>query len=226
MMNSRDIILVSAGYDMNIRFWSDFSDSKCKHSIEFKESAINSLEITPNKEYVAFAAGNSVKFIDLVSLNSTPVYSIDSHEGIISSILFPIDFENCFISAGEDCSARVNDIRTGKAVKEFYHHNYVNSVAVGNNNKDLICADENGTIKVWDLIKGQQRCEYNSYPDEEGMAFRSITLSDSDGFLVGAKSSGMCCVFDYTPGKELKLLSSYEAHKQYITKCVLSPENK
>jgi WD40 repeat protein len=70
---TRDIILVSSGYDMCIRFWSDFNDSKCKHSIEYKDAAINALEITPNKEYVAFASQNSVKFIDLVSLNSTPV---------------------------------------------------------------------------------------------------------------------------------------------------------
>ena len=41
------------------------------------------------------------------------------------------------ISGGEDCSVRVNDIRVGKAVKSFYHTNYVNSVAIGNNNKDI-----------------------------------------------------------------------------------------
>jgi WD40 repeat protein len=83
---------------------------------------------------VAFSAQNSIKFIDLVSLNSTPVYSIDSHEGIISNILFPIDFENCFISAGEDCSVKINDIRTCKAVKEYFHSNYVNSIAIASDN--------------------------------------------------------------------------------------------
>lgn len=225
-MMSRDIILVSSGYDMNIRFWSDFNDSKCKHSIEYKEAAINALEITPNKEYVAFAAQNSVKFIDLVSLSSTPVYSIDSHEGLVSSLLFPVDFENCFISAGEDSTARINDIRTGKAVKEFYHSNYVTSVAIANNNRDLIASDENGVIKIWDINKGEVRTEYVSNPDEEGLAFRSIAVSDTEGFLVGAKSSGVCCVFNYSYESELKLLTSFEAHKTYITKCVLSPEHK
>jgi WD40 repeat protein len=96
--------------------------------------AINALEITPNKQYVAFGSQNSIKFLDLVKLNNTPVYSIDSHEGIVSNILFPIEFENCFISAGEDSSVKINDIRTCKAVKEFYHNNYVNSIAVANNN--------------------------------------------------------------------------------------------
>jgi hypothetical protein len=42
-MIARDIILVSAGYDMSIRFWSDFNESKCKHSIEFKEAVFRIL---------------------------------------------------------------------------------------------------------------------------------------------------------------------------------------
>lgn len=154
------------------------------------------------------------------------MYSIDSHEGLVSCILFPIDFENCFISAGEDCTVRINDIRTGKAVKEFYHSNFVNSIAIARNNKDLIAADENGTIRIWDITKGEYRSEYRSNTEEEGYAFRSIAVCESEGFLVGAKSSGMCCVFDYGSEKNLTLLNSYEAHKTYITKCVLSPENK
>ena len=27
------------------------------------------------------------------------MYSIDSHEGLVSCILFPVDFENCFIKS-------------------------------------------------------------------------------------------------------------------------------
>ena len=149
---SNDIVLVSSGYDMNIRFWSDFTNgTQCKYSIEHKDNAINALEMTPSKDHVAFASGNSLKFIDLHKLSPNPVV----------------------ISGGEDCSVRVNDIRVGKAVKSFYHTNYVNSVAIGNNNKDIIAADENGTIKIWDLDKGEVRTEYNSDIKEEGLAFRS-----------------------------------------------------
>jgi len=75
-MMGRDIILISTGYDYHIRFWSDFNDSKSKHAIEYSAASINALEITPNKEYVAFASQNSVKFIDLVQLNSNPVNKI------------------------------------------------------------------------------------------------------------------------------------------------------
>ena len=37
-MNRGDIMLISSGYDQQIKFWSDIQDTKCKHSFEYKES--------------------------------------------------------------------------------------------------------------------------------------------------------------------------------------------
>jgi G protein beta subunit-like protein len=226
---SYDIVLVSSGYDMIIRFWSDFnSGTNCKYQIEHKDNAINALEMTPSKDKVAFASGNSIKFIDLHKLGPVPILSIDSHEGLLSTILFPQMLKDIVITGGEDCSVRVSDMRVGKVVKSFFHTNYVNSIAIGNSNKDIIAADENGTIKIWDMDKGEVRTEYNSNIEEEGLAFRSISLAEKEGFLVGAKSNGNVCIFDYNNNNEGQNLSKpkvFEAHKNYITKCLLSPEN-
>ena len=226
---SYDIVLVSSGYDMIIRFWSDFnSGTNCKYQIEHKDNAINALEMTPAKDKVAFASGNSIKFLDLHKLGPLPILSIDSHEGLLSTILFPQMLKDIVITGGEDCSVRVSDMRVGKVVKSFFHTNYVNSIVIGNNNKDIIAADENGTIKIWDMDKGEVRSEYNSNIEEEGLAFRSISLAEKEGFLVGAKSNGNVCIFDYNNNNEGQNLSKpkvFEAHKNYITKCLLSPEN-
>ena len=47
---SNDIVLVSSGYDMNIRFWSHFTNgTQCKYSIEHKDNGINALEMTHQK---------------------------------------------------------------------------------------------------------------------------------------------------------------------------------
>ena len=140
------------------------------------------------------------------------------------------NLKDIVITGGEDCSVRVSDMRVGKAVKSFFHSNYVNSVAIGNNNKDIIAADENGTIKIWDIDKGEVRSEYNSNIEEKGLAFRSISLAENenDKFLIGAKSNGNVFVFDYNNNNEGQNLSKpkvFEAHKNYITKCLLSPEN-
>jgi G protein beta subunit-like protein len=91
-----------------------------------------------------------------------------------------------------------------------------------------LAADENGSIKIWDINKGTCRSEYitPSSDEEEGNAIRSIAVSENEGFLVAARSNGFCSVFDYSYSEDLKPLSSFEAHKNYITKCVLSPEHK
>ena len=200
---SYDIALVSSGYDMTIRFWSEISSgTQCKYTVEHKDNAINALEMTPAKDKVAFASGNSIKFLDLHKLSPNPVLSIDSHEGLLSTILFPELLKDLVITGGEDCSIRISDMRVGKVVKSFFHSNYVNSLAIGNNNKDIIAADENGTIKIWDMEKGEVRTEYNSNIEEEGLAFRSISLAENEGFLVGAKSNGSVCIFDYNNNNE------------------------
>ena len=59
---SYDIALVSSGYDMTIRFWSEISSgTQCKYTVEHKDNAINALEMTPAKDKVAFASGNSIE---------------------------------------------------------------------------------------------------------------------------------------------------------------------
>lgn len=131
-----DIILISSGFDQHIRFWTQFNNSnKCKHTIEYKEGAINALELLPNKEELAFATNNSIKFLDLVSMNNIPVYSVDSHTGVVNNILFDKEFDsNLFFSSGEDCCVKLNDKRILKAVKEFDHSHYVNSIQLGHKN--------------------------------------------------------------------------------------------
>ena len=132
-----DIMLISSGYDQQIRFWSDFNNNKCKNTIEYKDSAINSLELLPNKEELAFATNNSVKFLDLVSMNNFPILSIDSHSAVVSCILFSKDFENEFFSSGEDCTIKLNDKRIAKSVREFDHTGYVNSIQIGYDNVSI-----------------------------------------------------------------------------------------
>lgn len=106
-------------------------DNKCKHIIEYKESAITAIELTQSKESLAFATTNSIKFLDLATMNPNPVLSLDAHNGVINSILFDKDNQNLLFTAGEDCTIKLNDKRTNKFVQEYNHNNYVNSIQFG-----------------------------------------------------------------------------------------------
>ena len=230
MDNSDNFILISSCFDNSIQFWSEFTTgAKPKAIFRNKETAINALEMPKDKDKVAFATGNTIKFVDLNSIKLFPVFLSDLHEGLITNILFPQNLNDIVITGGEDNSVRISDMRVGKVIKSFFHSNFVNSIVITNNNKDIIAADENGTIKIWDMDKGEMRNEYNSNIEENLSAFKSITLSENGEFLVGGKSNGNICIFDLKnnddESQNLSQPKVFKAHKKYITKCLLSPEN-
>jgi G protein beta subunit-like protein len=230
MDNSDNIILISSCFDNSIQFWSEFTTgAKPKAIFRNKETAINALEMSKDKDKVAFATGNTIKFVDLNSIKLFPVFLSDLHEGLITNILFPKKLNNIVITGGEDNSVRISDMRVGKVIKSFFHSNFVNSIVITNNNKDIIAADENGTIKIWDMDKGEMKSEYNSNIEENLSAFKSITLSENGEFLVGGKSNGNICIFDLKnnddESQNLSQPKIFKAHDRYITKCLLSPEN-
>ena len=225
-----NFILISSGFDCTIKFWSNFATGTKPQEIFYhKENAINALEMPKDKDKVAFATGNTIKFVDLNSIKLFPVFLSDLHEGLITNILFPKKLNNIVITGGEDNSVRISDMRVGKVIKSFLHSHFVNSIVITNNNKDIIAADENGTIKIWDTKKDEMRNEYNPNVEEKLPAFRSISLAKNDEFLVGGKSNGNICIFDLknndNESQNLSQPKVFKAHKKYITKCLLSPEN-
>ena len=230
MDNSDNIILISSCFDNSIQFWSEFTTgAKPKAIFRNKETAINALEMPKDKDKVAFATGNTIKFVDLNSIKLFPVFLSDLHEGLITNILFPQNLNDIVITGGEDNSVRISDMRVGKVIKSFFHSHFVNSIVITNNNKDIIAADENGTIKIWDTKKDEMRNEYIPNVEEKLPAFRSISLAKNDEFLVGGKSNGNICIFDLKnnddESQNLSQPKIFKAHDRYITKCLLSPEN-
>ena len=90
MDNSDNFILISSCFDNSIQFWSEFTTgAKPKAIFRNKETAINALEVPKDKDKVAFATGNTIKFVDLNSIKLFPVFLSDLHEGLITNILFP-----------------------------------------------------------------------------------------------------------------------------------------
>jgi len=79
---------------------------------------------------------------------------------------------------------------------------------------------------VWDIKKNNYRTDYvTKYEDLN--AFRSISLCDNDGFIVGAHSNGNISIVNYNKNSDLELSNIIkEAHTKYITKCTLNPDKK
>jgi len=59
-----DLILATAGYDHQIRFW-DLPSGLVKFNIVFNDSQINNLVISADRKYLGVAAHNIVKIYDI-----------------------------------------------------------------------------------------------------------------------------------------------------------------
>ena len=57
---SKQLILVTAGYDHSIKFW-DVASGLPTHSIPFNDSHINKLAISVDRRYLAVAGHNIVR---------------------------------------------------------------------------------------------------------------------------------------------------------------------
>ena len=61
-----DLILATAGYDHTIKFW-DVNSGLCRRSINYPDSHINRLVISPDRKYLGVAAFNIVKVYEILS---------------------------------------------------------------------------------------------------------------------------------------------------------------
>jgi G protein beta subunit-like protein len=58
------VLLVTGGYDHHIRFW-EASTALSSHTIQYNDSQLNALVISPDKRFLAAAGMKSVKLYDI-----------------------------------------------------------------------------------------------------------------------------------------------------------------
>jgi WD40 repeat protein len=63
-----NIILATAGYDKQIKFWN-IKNSQCYESKKFGDSAINKLVLSQDKKYLGACTNGLVKVYDLRNLD-------------------------------------------------------------------------------------------------------------------------------------------------------------
>ena len=62
-MDQQRIILATAGYDKQIKFWN-IQNCQCYESKKFGETAINKLVLSPDSKYLGACSTNFVKVYD------------------------------------------------------------------------------------------------------------------------------------------------------------------
>ncbi|KAN0061210.1 TOR complex subunit lst8 [Thecaphora frezii] len=208
------VILVTAGYDHTIRFWEAWSGI-CSRTIQYPDSQVNRLAISPDKRYLAAAANMQIRLYDCsvggvpANLNlapaaqanaatataaapqqhatsTNPVVTYDGHVGNVTSIAWHCDAK-WLVSGSEDGTLKIWDTRTSRAQRVYDHRAPVNDVVVHPNQGELMSCDQAGSVKVWDL--GENGCSHELVPEEE-VPIRSVTVASDGSCLVAGNNKG------------------------------------
>jgi len=147
-MPTPSVVLATAGYDHTVRFW-EATRGVCYRTLQYSDSQVNRLEITPDKQYLAAAGNPHVRLFEVNTSNPQPVTSYDGHTGNVTAVGFE-QHGRWMYTGSEDGTVKIWDLRAGGYQREYESRGAVTSVVLHPNGSELMSADQNGNVRVWD----------------------------------------------------------------------------
>ncbi|KAL8393000.1 hypothetical protein RB595_002984 [Gaeumannomyces hyphopodioides] len=219
------VILCTAGYDHTIRrFWEALSGI-CSRTIQHPDSQVNRLCISPDKRYLAAAGHHTVKLFDIKSTNPNPLIVFEGHTGNITGVAFHCEGK-WMVTSSEDGTVKIWETRSGSIQRSYSHGCPANDVVIHPNQGEIISCDRSGSVRVWDLA--ENNCSHELIPEED-VSVSSVTVASDGSLLCAANNNGNVFVWQLVQNFErtqLLPVTHFSAHKEYITRILLSPDVK
>lgn len=167
-----------------------------------------------------------MRLYDVQSTNPNPVLTFEGHTANVTAVAFQSS-GRWIVTASEDGTIKIFDIRAPGIQRDYELKSPVNDVIIHPNQGELVSCDQNGSIRVWDLAENQ--CTHELLPEED-IPVRCVSMAADGSLLVAANNKGNYYVWKTkTHGNDatdFEALTKINAHNKYITRCVLSPDNK
>lgn len=209
------VILATAGYDHSIRFW-EAPSGICYRTVQYQDSQINCLEITPDKKYLAAAGNPAIRLFDVNSNNPNPVTSYDGHSGNVTAVGFEEVKGNWMYSASEDGTIKIWDFRAKGCQRDIDLKAPINAAKLHPNQVEIFTGDQNGQVSKWDLTAN--KCSWATVPDNDSH-IQSISISATGDLAAAGGSRGSCFAWD--PSKP-DGMHEFKAHDGYVLDCKIS----
>ncbi|KAI0018762.1 quinon protein alcohol dehydrogenase-like superfamily [Xylariomycetidae sp. FL0641] len=218
------VILCTAGYDHTIRFWEALSGI-CSRTIQHPDSQVNRLCISPDKRFLAAAGHHTVKLYDIKSTNPNPLLTFEGHTGNITGVAFHCEGK-WMVTSSEDGTVKIWETRSGIVQRSYNHGSAANDVVIHPNQGEIISCDRGGSVRIWDLA--ENNCSHQLIPEED-VSVSSVTVASDGSLLCAANNAGNVFVWSLLQTFErtqLVPVTQFSAHKEYITRILLSPDVK
>jgi G protein beta subunit-like protein len=214
--------LVTAGYDHSVRLW-EVASGFCYRTLQFPDSQVNTLAITPNRQYLAAGGHTQVRLFELGTNNSQPTMTFSGHKGNVVALGFNKE-SRLMYSGSEDGSVKIWDLRNTTPLHDFEHKEPATSVVLHPDQKILFASFQNGEIRVLDYQS--LTVKHSFFPDGD-TSIQSITIDPSGSRICAVNNKGMGMVYNIDPNFEsFTLLKKWKAHDRYVLKCLFSPNGK
>lgn len=184
---------------------------------------VNCLQITPDKKYIAAAGNPHIRLFEINSNNPNHVTSYDGHASNVTCVGFQAHGKWMY-SCSDDGTVKIWDLRAPGCQRNYDCGGVpLNSVVLHPNQAELLVADQNGCMRVFDLKANA--CSAKLTPDGE-CALRSLAVVGDASAVVAANNVGKCFVYAPHAADQYSLKSSFQAHDGYILKCKISANGK
>jgi len=215
-------ILATAGYDHTIRLW-EVSSGHCYRTLQFQDSAINRLAITPNRQHIAAAGNPMIRLYELNSNNPQPISTFNGHKGNVVALGFPKDGRWMY-SGSDDGMVKIWDLRNPASSRDFSYTDPCTGVVLHPNQRHLFCTYQNGTVRILDTQPQISTDVPEFIPSTGDTSLQSVDIDPTGRFCALVNTEGMCFIYSLIDLKHPKLIKEWKAHDKYILKCLFSPD--
>ncbi|CAD5117660.1 DgyrCDS6412 [Dimorphilus gyrociliatus] len=220
--DQNSVILATAGYDHTIKLWQAHTGN-CYRTIQYTDSQINALEITPDKKLITAAGYQHIRMFDLTTSNNNPLVTYDGIQKNITALGFNDD-GSWMYTVGEDGFARIWDVRSKlqKPQKMFEINVPINCASLHPNTSILFIGDQSGTMHTWDLRMN----ENDQIVPEPECSIQSIHVCPNGKYVAAVSNRGALYIWELLGDHMSQLKPYYKKiiHDKYALKCLYSSD--
>jgi len=188
------------------------------------------------------------------SSDGKPLISYEGHSGNVTAVGFQRDLKWLYTGSEDGTVRVWDPRSGTSSTRTYECGSSVNTVALSPNQAELITGDQNGNVKIWDLSADRCREEYVPAQDvpvrsisisfdaslvavgsHKGKVFMYQTTSEKvrmrprDARKTMKERGGKIYIFSQphplpTKQQKLEIVGDFQAHNDYLLKCVISPD--
>jgi WD40 repeat protein len=194
---------LTGGRDNLVRLW-EVASGKEVRTFQGHEQDITAVAFAPDGKTILSGSRDGNVILWNVA-QGKPLHTWSRRKGAVWSLAFSPDGKRAVFLVQGQQAVTVWDVETGKAVQRLAAEPvHLAAVAFSPNGKQMLSANVEGALKLWDLATGKQVRMIQAPKGTRQVA----VLPDGRRALTGPKEgTGQVCLWDLTTGKQLRRYS-------------------